>query len=166
MGGLTIATFEQQQPSGRARASFINAVTAEVTRLGNVHEAPWTAFTPVLVAAPTAPTLGTGATVTGRYRQAGSILHAEIHIVFGSSGVNAGSGSYVLLLPRPVAAGVRAVGSLFLSRSGGGTVQAGVCRVSAGQLELIAATARVTHAVPWAWAAGDTIAATIAYQPA
>ncbi|GIG63649.1 hypothetical protein Lfu02_80210 [Longispora fulva] len=159
-------TFETQQPGGRARASFINSITDEVTALRALHNPGWSTFTPALTAATTAPNLGSTGSAVGRWWWHGAFVFTEIALTFGGTGVAAGSGAYRLSLPTPPNPADRAIGSLYLAHPGTSAVQAGVCRVNGGVLELIGPTALVTHAAPWTWAAGDSITASIAYNPA
>lgn len=59
----------------------------------------YTTYTPTLTASTTSPTLGSGSTAVGYYKRIGRIVHGYCQIVFGTSGVAAGSGYYGLLLP-------------------------------------------------------------------
>lgn len=59
----------------------------------------YVAYTPVLTASTTNPTLGTGAVVTGSYCVIGDMVHYIAYIKFGTSGVSAGSGEYYVSLP-------------------------------------------------------------------
>lgn len=64
-----------------------------------------TAFTPVLTASTTNPTLGTGSSRVGYYRYIGpKLVWFTVDITFGTSGVNAGSGIYSVSLPLPASA--------------------------------------------------------------
>lgn len=69
---------------------------------------PWQAYTPVLTAATTNPTLGTGSTASARYqRQYGLVTYQGV-IVFGTSGTAAGTGDYSVSLPVTAATGISA----------------------------------------------------------
>lgn len=59
----------------------------------------WTSFTPVLEAGTTDPTLGTASSATGSYMRIGNMLFVKERFLFGSSGVNQGSGEYFVLVP-------------------------------------------------------------------
>lgn len=59
----------------------------------------WTSYTPSLTASTTSPTLGTGSTATGRYKQVGKIVTGWAKLTFGTSGINAGTGIYRISLP-------------------------------------------------------------------
>ena len=71
------------------------AVEAIETELVGAYDS----YTPTLTASTTSPTMGTGSSVTGYYKQIGKMVHGYAVIVFGSAGVVAGSGYYGLLLP-------------------------------------------------------------------
>ncbi|MEV6526895.1 hypothetical protein AB0M43_33685 [Longispora sp. NPDC051575] len=162
-----MTTFPEQFVGQVADPEFINNLTDEVTRLGTYVTsayATWKPFTPTLTATPTSPNLGAGASLTGRYRMAGSLLTAEYTIVWGSSGISVGSGIYRLSLPRPPAFGVKALGVLWVSHPSTLAQQAGVCRIVGTGLEMIALDKVLSHALPWTWAAGDQIGAAITYE--
>jgi len=74
------------------KASYINNLDDFVTTPGQ-------AYTPVLTAATTNPTLGAGSAQTGRWRQIGKAVDVDIRIAFGTSGTNPGSGAYFITLP-------------------------------------------------------------------
>jgi len=57
----------------------------------------WTAYTPVLTAATTNPTIGNGS-IIGRYRMYGKTVHFAMEFVFGSTST-AGSGAWSFSLP-------------------------------------------------------------------
>jgi hypothetical protein len=59
----------------------------------------WTSYIPSLTASTTNPTLGTGSTATGRYKQVGKVVTGWAKLTFGTSGVNAGVGIYRISLP-------------------------------------------------------------------
>jgi hypothetical protein len=76
----------------------------------------WTTYTPALVGSTTNPTLGTGGSITGRYRTCGDDgIEGVISVTFGTSGASAGSGAYTLSLPAgitlPATPAKRAYGS-------------------------------------------------------
>lgn len=59
----------------------------------------WTNYTPTLTATTTAPTLGTGGFVKGRYRFNGPCIEGLIWIYTGTGSPGAGNGIYYLSLP-------------------------------------------------------------------
>jgi len=93
-------------------------------------------YTPTVTAQTTSPTMGTGATATGRYKRLGHRVVGDAVIVFGSSGVAAGSGIYGLLLPVEPANRVQPVGI-------------GYCFDFSDQLRFMVASAAVSPAI-WA----------------
>lgn len=67
-----------------------------------------TAWVPVLTATTTNPTLGTGGSQGGNYRASGGWCEVEGFVAFGTSGVAAGTGNYLLsvpVAPNPAGAG-------------------------------------------------------------
>ncbi len=66
--------------------------------------AAWASHTPVLTAATTNPTLGSGSVQQGRYLPVGKMVIYRFLIQFGSSGAAAGSGRYRVSLPVNAAA--------------------------------------------------------------
>lgn len=81
-----------------------------VYRFNGAIWAPWESefagYTPALTAATTNPTLGTGGTASGYWAYVGGLVVAYFSIVFGSSGVAAGTGGYFISLPAPATIGV------------------------------------------------------------
>lgn len=63
-------------------------------------KAAWTAYTPTLTAATTAPNLGTGGKMYAAYKQVGKTVTVRFRVQFGT-GFTAGSGYYILSLPVP-----------------------------------------------------------------
>lgn len=123
----------------------------------------YTAFTPVLTASTTNPTLGTGATAEGGYIHAGFQVFWWFRFIFGTS-MAAGSGDYRVGLPPPnpwnsvfphIMADCRMVDISTggrLNRSGAVTGASPTFIVMEDE-----AGGRVTH-TSIAWAAGDYIA--------
>jgi hypothetical protein len=58
-----------------------------------------TAYTPILTASVTNPTLGTGASSTGLYFRIQNMIFYRFSIIFGSSGFVPGVGNYEISLP-------------------------------------------------------------------
>jgi len=65
-------------------------------------------WTPVLTATSTNPTLGTGSAQEGQWLRHGRMVTVWARIRFGTSGVNAGSGVYIVSLPVAAAAALAA----------------------------------------------------------
>jgi hypothetical protein len=94
-------------------AAWVAAVNASsLNGVGN-----WTSYTPVLTAVTTNPTLGSGSVAVGYYAQIGKVVIYSFQIVFGTSGVNAGSGDYRVSLPVTAA-----FGSAFYGATNGQTI--------------------------------------------
>ena len=129
----------------------------------------WTAWTPALTAVTTNPTLGTGSSAAGRYSQFGKLVIAQAKIIFGTSGVVAGSGVYFVSLPVTPLGSSQVCGSFMLFDSDAGAFRAGTIYGSGtiAKAELIlGAGPEVGDAAPWVWAASDQIVLSFAYEAA
>lgn len=93
----------------------------------------WQAWTPALTASTTNPTLGSGSSAVGRYVQNGTTVIGWAHIAFGSSGTNAGSGTYRVSLPvTPKTETVEhVIGSGFIWPGTGGAVPSTIFEIPA-----------------------------------
>lgn len=134
----------------------------------------WTSFTPTLTASTTNPTLGTGSGAVGGYSIWGKTVFYRFNIQFGTSGTNAGSGTYRISVPVNSNQPSSPQGSIFLfdSSTGNGLV-AGTMFVetSATWIDIFYQSGTTTYAQvgsagPWAWAASDQIRGTIIYEAA
>jgi hypothetical protein len=132
---------------------------------------PWSPYTPALTASTTNPTLGSGATTSGRYKViASGLVIFNARIVFGSSGALAGTGTYSVSLP--VAANTSVVtpnSNVALFDNSSSTRNIGVLIIATSTTAQIWAhggTSGVTNAVPWTWAASDQINYAGVYEPA
>lgn len=85
-------------PSNTADVPYYLQQLAETVE---VNFGAWVAYTPVLTASTTNPTLGTGSSAVGRYRQFGKTVLCRGEFRFGTSGISAGSGQYSMSLPVP-----------------------------------------------------------------
>lgn len=125
-------------------------------------------YTPSLQATTTNPTLGSGSTAIADYLFEQGFLTVGFTIIFGSSGVAAGSGTYRLTLPAGVGIDPdwqenRACGEVFASDSSAGA--AGFyyffARASSSSPDTIvfgtsaSPSAAVTNSAPFTWAAND-----------
>lgn len=161
--------------NGHLNVQHSTHVTPLVTQTGNA----WNTYTPTLTASSSNPTLGTGNAVAGewRYVDNGDWVMAQGKIVFGTSGVAVGSGTYRVSLP--VTAGtINASGSSLdcagqarlLDSSSGNTI-IGEFHVADGlaygTIEFTNLTAgaasSATNALPWTWAASDEIYWSVIY---
>ena len=77
---------------------FVAGSVLTAAELNGIGE--WTSYTPVLTAS-TNPTLGTGSTQFGQYARIQDLIVYRFLIRFGTSGVNAGAGNYLISLPVP-----------------------------------------------------------------
>ncbi len=81
---------------------FVSGTTLLASQLNGIGE--WTSYTPVLTATTTNPTLGTGSSSVGSYARIQDLIFYRFVITFGTSGVNAGVGTYRISLPVAAAA--------------------------------------------------------------
>lgn len=130
-----------------------------------------TAYTPVLTATTTNPTLGTGATQTGWYVQNGDLIVGEAYIKFGTSGVNAGAGDYRISLPVAAHASAISIGGgwIYNGTSGMTTVSAVMLIGAPTQVRLFrtsSTTFTVGAAVPSPWVATNELGLSFAYRKA
>lgn len=144
----------------------------------NGASSPGVAFTPALTATTTAPTLGTGGGTSGHYWREGSTVRVAERVVWGTAGVNAGSGDYRFSLPVAASGSLTAssglgdghpIGTATLrnnttpGNSTGGIVQ---LVTSTTALILVPAGGAVGAAVPWAWGANFRINLMLSYPVA
>jgi hypothetical protein len=122
-----------------------------------IKSGPWTAYTVAWTASTTDPTIGNG-TLQGWYRQVGKTVNFRIRVTFGTT-TNVGSGTYFWTLPVNAMSTHIAVAQAFLRNAAGSSRNYRFARTSASGVIALedAAGAAVTHAVPMAWATGDTI---------
>jgi hypothetical protein len=124
--------------------------------------------TPVLTATTTNPVLGSGSSVAGRYLRFGGYMCTYWgKIRFGTSGVSAGSGSYLVSLPFPAAASAVDIttGSAMLRDDNTGSITMGACYLGSGASTLsLLTTSIVSNAQPWAWAPNDYFYWNITYE--
>tara|TARA_R110000868_G_scaffold62841_1_gene189764 strand:- start:795 stop:1295 length:501 start_codon:yes stop_codon:yes gene_type:complete len=83
-------------------ATFGTFVAGQVLTAAELN-APmaWTSYTPALTSSGTQPVLGTGSIATGKYVQINKFVFGYFNIAFGTSGITAGTGNYLISLPRP-----------------------------------------------------------------
>lgn len=133
----------------------------------------WKTYTPALTAVTTNPTLGTGSLALGRYYRLGDLVTVHVKIVFGTSGVAAGTGSYRVSLPVnasvPTNWSFRPAGQVGLYDVSTGTNYAGRAYQDGTNATRIGmqthgATGEVGAAVPFTWAASDEIWLWLAYE--
>ncbi len=124
----------------------------------------WTAYTPVLTAATTNPTIGNGS-IAGAYIQVGKLVHFRATVTFGSTST-AGSGAYSISLPvAAVGANVACEGSTWMNQ-GASNNTGGLFIPTTTTVRPMQAAASVTHNSPFAWAPGDKISIAGCYEAA
>lgn len=129
-------------------------------------------YVPVLTAATTNPTLGTGGSIVGRYYEDGEHVEGHILVTFGTSGVSAGSGTYYLSPPTNIDTthAFAVVGQFYLYDSSAGNIVTGIlARNSTSTMSLFqthASAAAIGSASPWTWAANDLLIVHFSYEKA
>lgn len=162
-----------QDSSGNmlAQVAANGAITAPTSSIGT-----WETWTPTLTASTTNPTLGSGAVQAGRYQRIGNGMVAfSATIIFGTSGVAAGSGLYTISLPvAPVGAGtfagIQQVTGTIEDTSAGtrlscsGWIQDGTTGIvrliyggGTGAVTDSSTNCSVGSGTPWTWAASDRL---------
>lgn len=125
-------------------------------------------WTPTLTAATTNPTLGSGSAVRGQRVVVNGWAHFTLAIVFGTSGVNAGSGTYTVSRPYSAHgsyASFDTIGDGYI-RTPAGTVHLVSLQVD-GQLRFSASGNTVAHNIPSSfWVAESRIVLKGSYRPA
>jgi hypothetical protein len=125
----------------------------------------WLSYTPTLTASGTNPTLGTGSTVAGKYQQDGKTVFGWAKIVFGTTGMAAGTGAYKVSLPSTVLDVATAIGSGFLVDVSAYRFTP-VSIIGTGSMVWAGTSDVVTNASPWTWAASDEIYIQFRYEGA
>jgi hypothetical protein len=131
-------------------------------------------YTPVLTAATTNPTLGSGATAVGEYSIMGSTVHVTGQIIFGTA-MNAGSGIYGSSLPVEAATSGFSntmVGQARCYEAGGNTDTPVLCYLGSSTAFTMtfpalwpnATLTAVAHNQPFAWTQSDRIDFQCTYQ--
>ena len=127
----------------------------------------WTPWTPTLEAVTTSPTLGSGSSVVGSYCQIGDYTVARFGVIFGSSGVSAGSGVYFVAAPTPIHAdSQRFAGSGFAFISGSGRTTICDLDVANDRIQFWTdnTASNVAHNVPATWVANAQLHADVIYR--
>lgn len=136
-------------------------------------QAAWTSWTPVLTAATTNPTLGSGSSQVGNYLQIGKFIIAAGRVAFGTSGVSAGSGRYSMSVPVTAATGtVLSMGVGIYTDSSGPTTFTILPRLASSTTFFMyldnqtSGTFGVSSSAPVAPAASDSFDFLLVYQAA
>ncbi|WP_121713223.1 hypothetical protein [Streptomyces sp. E5N91] len=133
----------------------------------------WQSYTPTWTASGSAPSVGSGGSLIGRYVQIGGAVHFAIKLT-GGSGTTWGSGTYSFALPVPVASGIDMIGDAFIGDASAGSAaySTGIAFVGAGASTVTAyiggknASSALSNANPQTFASGDRIWLTGAYEAA
>lgn len=144
----------------------------------------YTSYTPTLTGSSSNPTLGSGSSATGYYKRLGRMVFGYCTVAFGTSGVAAGSGYYGLLLPvapvnrdQPIGIGycydnsdnnrfvvaAAAVSPYYWSAA---TAKAIIVVTNVAGAGIGTGANPVGAAVPWTWAASDSISLQFNYEAA
>jgi hypothetical protein len=144
----------------------------------------YTSYTPTLTASTTSPTMGSGSSAAGYYKRVGRMVTGYCQLVFGTSGVAAGTGYYGLLLPvvpanrdQPIGIGycydnndnnrfvvaAAAVSTFFWSAA---TRKAIIVVTNIATKGIGTGDNPVGAAVPWTWQASDQILIQFSYEAA
>jgi hypothetical protein len=173
----TILAFDATAPSTQAfgDAAAVGAA-AVAARRDHKHAMPFTAgastsYSPALTAASVNPTLGAGNSVEGHYFQIGKLVVCWGVIVFGASGVAAGTGEYHVSFPvAPVSSIVRVMGhGQFFDSSASRFYAVGIYALDTSNFRFSidsASGSTVSAAFPVTWAANDQIQWMMVYESA
>lgn len=118
------------------------------------------------------PALGTGGSIAGRVGQLGKEISATINVLFGSSGVSAGSGAYRITLPVNAHASEVYLGDGMLFDSSAGLMKkVSLIKAAASTFAMYLGEAgagafEVTNAVPFIPAANDQMWLKLGYEAA
>lgn len=130
-----------------------------------------TNYTPALTASTTNPTLGSGSTAAGRYMRIGNLVIAWGVIIFGTSGVNAGSGNYRISLPvtASINLGSMRIGQIIINDSStSANFTVGSAIILDGEetyfyMQRTGASTFVSNSSPITWSTSDDVSWVLAY---
>ena len=149
---------------------FLQAASGETT--GLKWGGAYTGWTPALTADSVNPSMGSGNTAAGRYLAIGKHVHAHGAVQFGSSGVSAGTGNYLISLPvnarTPSSLDANLVGHGYIFDSSTSTLrQVFVVYASASTASIrMYDGTRIAATAPWTWAASDALIFNYSYEAA
>ena len=137
---------------------------------------PWQAYTPVLTAVTTNPTLGTGSTVTARYQRQYGLVTYQGFILFGTAGTAAGSGAYRISLPVTAQTGIHkrrmSIVNAYDASAGHHCIMSAQLVTSTTMEAIFSNTwplgnyTEMGASQPMTWAASDEIAFSVTYEAA
>jgi hypothetical protein len=135
----------------------------------NTIGAAWESWTPALTASVTNPTLGTGSSASGKYGRVNKLVYSQGQINFGTAGVGAGSGFYLVSLPITALTSGQVIGQFQIYDSSAVQIYLGtiISNTTANALMYYNNPAGiVSNSAPFTWAANDFIRYTIQYEAA
>lgn len=147
---------------------FLGRGTSIRTLLGSEPDVRWVAWTPVLEAVTTDPTLGSGSSVGGFYTRIGDLIVIRGVILFGTSGASAGSGVYFINSPVPIDSETqRFSGSCFTFISGTGRTGVTDLDVANDRFSFWTdgAAGQVAHNIPAAWGNNSQLHFDASFKP-
>ncbi|TQS29122.1 hypothetical protein [Microbispora sp. KK1-11] len=153
-------------PVAPSNGDFINRAfwKREVSDRWSDLYSPWTYYAPAWSASTTAPVLGNG-TLVGAYLPAGKTVYLRLRLQIGS-GTNVGSGAWSFSLPTDAQPAFIQGMQGFVANAGG-TVRWPMTAflTTANGIERMGISNNIVgSAVPFAWAAGDQLVLTGAYE--
>jgi hypothetical protein len=133
----------------------------------------YSAWTPALTASAGNPTLGSGSSTQGRYFQNGKHVVGYGSIIFGSSGVAAGSGDYQISLPATARTSTNSdmnmMGQGYLFDSSASALRPCIfvyVSTTIVKIRLTSDGSVVKDNAPWVWSTGDALIFHFDYEAA
>jgi hypothetical protein len=181
ISGITSLNTSASVTLSETELGYLDGVTSGLqSQINTKSNSPtsWISYTPQLTATTTNPTLGTGGIIEGQYIKIGNLVIGNYFIRFGTSGVNAGSGTYRVSLPSQISEiitgnqYVYGSGYVFDLSAGAGRILNNVYSngnsfVTLGYMETTSNVfSNATNAAPWTWAASDEIQGNFMYMEA
>ncbi|MGO2658432.1 MAG: hypothetical protein ACTH9T_04805 [Mycetocola reblochoni] len=165
------ATFSDLLNVGQEQTSA--TVGAILARLSALETRNWANYTPALTSSDgsTNPNVGAGAVRSGRFKRDGNVVYGYARVTLGSSGVNAGTGSYFISLPvapRAFTGMEQVIGGAYFWDGSASRRYTGISRLSSGddaRARIIsAAGAMVGATAPFVPATGDAFSINFMYE--
>ena len=147
-------------------SSWVTIADTDFTPFG-----AWTAYTPSLTASTTNPNIGSTGNIGGRYIQIGKTVIGQAKVVFGGTGVSAGSGVYYISLPVTALNAGQVEGQFFAQDESAAARQIGsawsdTTTKLAFFYDGASGYPAVAASAPWTWAANDILACKFVYEAA
>jgi hypothetical protein len=128
----------------------------------------WIPYTPVITATGTNPTLGAASTATGSYKKVGKTVIGRIDLMFGSSGINKGSGFYYFSLPLTPVQNSGVIGAGYIWDNAAKNLWTTTVRLYGTKAEMIHTSGlsryRSSESIPMVWIGGDGMGANFTYE--